>query len=150
LLPPAHHRWSKTSDVNCQIEHKFEHLLTTPNNNISDFIPASYFCVCEYVSFGAKKRHLREILLHFLGVKKSTVELHRFLVGAYGEATITETTCRNWFPRFKSGDLDVKDKERARRTKLVEDAELEVLLDENPYQTQEELVESLEITPSIA
>jgi len=36
----------------------------------------------------------------------------------------------------------VKDKERVGRPKLVEDAELEALLDEDPYQTQEELIKS--------
>jgi len=40
---------------------------------------------------------------------------------------------------FKSGDFDVEDKERAGRPKLIEYAEFEALLDENPCQTQEEL-----------
>jgi len=39
---------------------------------------------------------------------------------------------------FKSGDFDVKDKEHARRPKVVEDAEWETLFDEDPCQTQED------------
>jgi len=74
-------------------------------------------------------------------MKKSAVESHQLLVEAYGEAIISETMCCDWFRRFKSGDFE--DKERAGRPKLVEDIELEALLDEDPYQMQEELAESL-------
>jgi len=63
------------------------------------------------------------------------------LVEAYGEAALSETTGRDWFRRFKSGDFDVEDKERV--GKLIEDAELEALFDEDLCQTQEELAESL-------
>jgi len=55
---------------------------------------------------------------------------------------------RAWFQRFKSGNFDVEDKERAGRPKLVEDAEMEALLDKNPCQTQEKFAESLGITQS--
>jgi len=55
-------------------------------------------------------------------VKKSTVELHQLLVEAYGETALSEIMCRDWFRRFKSGDLEYK--EPTRRPKLVEEAEL--------------------------
>jgi len=42
----------------------------------------------------------------------------------------------------------VEDKQRAGRPKLVEDAELKVLLDADPYQTQEKPAESLAIVES--
>jgi len=35
------------------------------------------------------------------------------------------------FRRFKSGDFDVEDKERAERPKLIKDVELEALFDED-------------------
>jgi len=98
--------------------------------------------------FEPKKRHLREVLLYFFSMKKSAVASHRLLVEAYGEAALSETTCRDWFRRFKSGDFDVEDKERAGRPKLVEDAKLKALLDEDPCQTQEELAESLGVAQS--
>jgi len=98
--------------------------------------------------FKPKKHHLREVLLYFFSVKKSAAESHRLLVEAYGEAALPERTSHYWFRRFKSGDFDVEDKERARRAKLVKDAELEALLDEDPCQTQEELAKSLGIAQS--
>jgi len=69
-------------------------------------------------------------------VKKSAVESHRLLVEVYSEAALNETTCRDWFQRFKNDNVDVEDKECAERPKLVKDAEFEALLDEDLYQMQ--------------
>jgi len=98
--------------------------------------------------FEPTKRHLRKVLLYFFSIKKSAVELHRLLVEIYGEAALSEITCRDWFRRFKSGDFDVKDKEHAGRPKLVKDAELEALLDKDPCQTQKKLEKSLGVAQS--
>jgi len=45
---------------------------------------------------------------------------------------------------LKSNDFDVEGKNRAGRPKLVKNAELEALLNDDPCQVQEELTESLE------
>jgi len=43
-------------NVKCKLsDGKLGHLSTTPNNNINDFIPASYIFLCENISFRAKK-----------------------------------------------------------------------------------------------
>ena len=52
------------------------------------------------------------------------------LVEAYGDAALSEKSCREWFQKFKNGEFDVKDKERSRRPKVYEDAEFEALLDD--------------------
>jgi len=66
-------------------------------------------------------------------VKKSAVKSHRLLV----EAALNKRTCHDWFRRFKSGNVDLEDKDVfAGRPKLTEDAELEALLDEDPRQAQ--------------
>jgi len=82
-------------------------------------------------------------------MKKFAVESHRLLVKAYGEIALSETTCPDWFRRFKSGDFDVEDKEHIGKPKLVKDAELDARLDEYAFQTQEELAELLGIASSI-
>ncbi|GFY00466.1 hypothetical protein TNCV_1665051 [Trichonephila clavipes] len=41
--------------------------------------------------------------------QKSAAEAHRMLLNTYGEAAISERTCREWFQRFKNGDFDVED-----------------------------------------
>lgn len=94
--------------------------------------------------FEQSKRHLREILVYFFNLKESAAEAHRLLVKAYGEAALSERTCREWFQKFKNGDFDVKDKDRSGRPKIYEDAELEVLLEKDSSQTQKELALTLQ------
>jgi len=101
---------------------------------MSDFVP--------------NNRHLREVLIFFFHSKKTAAvcEAHRELQKVYGDAALSETTCRDWFRRFKDGDFDVDDRPREGRPKTFKDAELEALLDEDPCQTQEELASALEVT----
>ena len=68
------------------------------------------------------------------------------LSNTYGEAAISERTCREWFQRFKNGDFDVEDRHSGGRKKVFEDAELEGLLEQNSCQNQEELARSLGVT----
>ena len=60
------------------------------------------------------------------------------LVERYGEAALSERSCLEWFQKFKNGEFDIEDKERSGRPKVYEDAELEILLDQDSCQTQEE------------
>ena len=76
-------------------------------------------------SFEPKRRYLEELFIYFFSLKKSTVEAHRLLVETYGEAVLSERSCREWFQKFKNGEFEIEDKERSGRPKVHEDAELE-------------------------
>jgi [histone H3]-lysine36 N-dimethyltransferase SETMAR len=91
----------------------------------------------------SEKREMRTALLFCFRLKKSAAESHRMLVQAYGDNALSDTTCRDWFRRFKSGDFDVGDKERPGQPKKFEDTELQSLLDEDDTQTQEQLAKQL-------
>ena len=39
--------------------------------------------------------------------------------------------CREWFQKFKNGGFDIEDNERSGRPKVYEDAEWEVLLNQD-------------------
>jgi len=82
MTPPV------TGGQRCELlDDNLEHLSTTPNKNISDFILASYIFFCMKMSvFEPKKIHLQEILFYFFSVKKSAFASHRLLVEAYDEA----------------------------------------------------------------
>jgi len=82
--------------------------------------------------FVANNRHLREVLIFFFHSKKTAA--HRELQKIYGDAALSETTCRDWFRRFKDSDFNVDDRPREGRPKTFEDVELEALLEENPCQ----------------
>ncbi|GBP87738.1 Protein son of sevenless [Eumeta japonica] len=69
-------------------------------------------------------------------------EAHRLPVEVYNEAAMSKRTCREWFQKFKNGDLHVEDKDRSGRPKIYEFAELE----EDLSQTQKELALILEVT----
>ena len=76
---------------------------------MSDFVP--------------NNRHLREVLIFFFhSKKKKAAEAHRELQNVYGDASLSETTCRDWFRRFKDGDFDVDHRPREGRPKTFEDA----------------------------
>ncbi|GFT40249.1 mariner Mos1 transposase [Trichonephila clavipes] len=79
-------------------------------------------------------------------MKKSAAEAHQMLSNTYGEAAISERTCREGFQRFKNGDFDVEDQHGGGRDKIFKDAELEALLDQDSCQTQQELAGSLGVT----
>ena len=74
-------------------------------------------------SFEPNKCHLREILIYFFNLKKSATEAHQLFIETYGEAALSERSCREWFQKFKNGELDIEDNERSGRPKVYEDAE---------------------------
>ena len=55
----------------------------------------------------------------------------------------TETTRRDWFRRFKSGDFNLSNKDRGKPPKKFEDAELQALLDEDSTRTLKKLATAL-------
>ena len=97
-------------------------------------------------NFVPEKVFLRGVLLHYFNMKKTAAESHRILVEVCGEHALAERTCQKWSARFKSGDFGLKDEERPGQPKKFEDEELKALLDEDCFQTQEELAKSLGVT----
>jgi len=97
------------------------------------------------------KEHLREALLFCFHLKKSAAEAHRILVEAYGDNALSDTTCRDWFRRFKDGNFDLTGKKRENRPRKLEDEEFQALLDEDDTQSQKMLAEQLGVTqPAIS
>ena len=94
-------------------------------------------------NFVPNSHHLREVLLHYFISKKTAAESNRILVKVYGEDALSETTCRDWFRRFKSGDFDLINKDRGKPPKKFENAELQALLDEDSTQTLKQLAKAL-------
>ncbi|KAG5321439.1 MOS1T transposase, partial [Pseudoatta argentina] len=98
--------------------------------------------------FVPNKVYLRGILLHYFIQKKSAAEAHRILVQTYDDNALSDTTCRDWFRRFKNNDFELEDEERSGAPKKFQDKELEQLLDEDPSQTLSELGKILQVDES--
>ena len=65
---------------------------------------ASYTFGCVKMSdFVPNNGHFREVLIFFFHSKKTSAEAHRELKKVYGDAALSETTCCDWFRRFKDG-----------------------------------------------
>ena len=88
---------------------------------------------------------LQHWLRHYFDLKKTVSEAHRILSETYSEESSSEKTCGKWFQLFHSGDFCVEDKQRLGQPKKFEDAELQALLDENPFQTLPELTKKLKL-----
>ena len=86
--------------------------------------------------------------MHYFIQNKSVAEAHTILVETYGENALSDTTCRDWFLRFKNNDFKLEDKERSGAPKTFEDKELEEILDEDRSQTLTELEKTLQVDES--
>ena len=52
--------------------------------------------------------HFRHILLYYFWKGKNAVQARKKLYDVYGEKSLTERQCQNWFARFRSRDFDLK------------------------------------------
>ena len=52
--------------------------------------------------FMPNNRHLREVLISSFHSKKTAAEAHREHQKVYGDAALSETTCRDWFVASKT------------------------------------------------
>ena len=89
---------------------------------------------------------MRTALIFRYRLKKTAAESHRMLVEAYGEPALGKSQCFEWFKRFRSGNFDARNEERARPPKKFRDSELQASLDEDDAQTQQRLADQLNVT----
>ena len=65
--------------------------------------------------------HFRHILLYYFRKGKNAMQAWKTLYDGYGEKSLTERQCQNWFARFCSGDFNLKDAPRSERPTQVDD-----------------------------
>ncbi|EYC12537.1 hypothetical protein Y032_0047g1535 [Ancylostoma ceylanicum] len=70
---------------------------------------------------------------------KTAAESHRSLCEAFGKDVISESQCRRWFQRFRSGDEDLEDEPLARGRSVIDDEVLREVVESDPKQTTREL-----------
>ena len=70
------------------------------------------------------------------------------LCSVYGEGVISDRAVRNWFVKFRSGDMTLKDEPRMGRPSDFDDDVLNSLLEENPRQSTRELAQKLNTSQS--
>ena len=75
--------------------------------------------------------HFRYILLYHFRKGKNAAQAREKLCDVYGEESLTERQCQNWFACFRSGDFDLKDAQRSGRPTEVEDYKIETMVENN-------------------
>ena len=63
----------------------------------------------------------------------------------YGEETLKDRQCRNWFDKFRSGDFSLKDKQRSGRPNEVDDNQIKAIIKSDRHTTVREIEEMLQI-----
>lgn len=88
-----------------------------------------------------QKFRMRACIWYEFKQGKSAAESHRALSNVFGEEALSESQCREWFRRFRSGNESLEDHERGHRTQVIDDDELKAVIESDPRQTTRELAE---------
>lgn len=92
--------------------------------------------------------HIRHCMLFMFKLGKTPAETKEWICSAYGEDAVGASTCREWFAKFRSGDLDLNDKPRSGRPQEMDTDDLQALLDEDDAQSTTELAKQLGVDQS--
>ncbi|XP_035733844.1 histone-lysine N-methyltransferase SETMAR-like [Vespa mandarinia] len=88
-----------------------------------------------------ERRHLRHIILHCFKKGDSVKNTLDEICTVYGDGAITIiTTVRNWFKKFRGGNLNLEDEDRSGRPKTTDMDLIKAMLDENPRYNVREIV----------
>ena len=90
--------------------------------------------------------HFRHILIYYFRKGKNAVQARKKSYDDYGEKSLTECQCQNWFARFCSGDFHLKDAPRSGRPTEVDDDKIKAMKENNRRSTIEEIAEKLKIS----
>jgi histone-lysine N-methyltransferase SETMAR len=92
------------------------------------------------------KVHIRHCMLLFFKLDKTAKFAADQICEAWGEHSVTERTVRNWFQKFRDGNLSLEDEPRSGRPSVDIDEQLITLIDENPRQSTRTLAEELGVS----
>ena len=74
------------------------------------------------------------------------MQARKRLYDVFGEKSLTERQCQNWFARFRSGDFDLKDAQRSGRPTEVDVDKIKAIIENNRHSTTPEIAEKLNIS----
>ena len=90
--------------------------------------------------------HFRHILLYYFRKGKNAVQARKKLYDVYGEKSLMEHQCQNWFPRFRPEDFDLKDAPNSGRPTEVNDDKIKAMIENNRRSTARKIAEKFNIS----
>ena len=92
--------------------------------------------------------HIRHVMLWELKQGNNAIETAEKIYSVHGEGTIIDQTVRNWFVKFHSGDMTLKDEPRPGHSSAFDAEALKSLVECNACQSTRELADKLNMSQS--
>lgn len=95
--------------------------------------------------------HIRHVILYEYDKqpqKKNARSAHEQICSVYGDDIISYSQVARWFQKFKDENFDLSDAPIPGRPDTFSDDQVQELLDENPFSTQQELADALGVDQS--
>ena len=90
--------------------------------------------------------HIRHILLYYFRKGKNAVQARQKLYDVYGEKSLTESQCQNWFALLRSEYFYLKDAPRSGRPTEFDDDKIKAMIENNRRSTTREIAQKFNIS----
>jgi len=99
------------------------------------------------MAMSSDENHLRHCMLFEFNRGLKATEATKNICEVYGEV-ISVRKCQEWFARFRSGDFDLKDRQRSGRPSVLDNDVLKTMVESDPRLSTRELATKLNTSQS--
>ncbi|OAD62854.1 Histone-lysine N-methyltransferase SETMAR [Eufriesea mexicana] len=93
-----------------------------------------------------QEAHFGHTLLFYFRKGKNASQARKKLCAVYGNEALKERQCQNWFAKFHSGDLSLKNAQQSGRPVEVDETHIKAIIDSDRHSTTREIAEKLNVS----